>query len=76
MVLKTKVRRLEASALPIVQRDSLFQMCSCANQLGKPEKKVSHQELRVSEKAAILQLIGQLQAQLTGRKACLQFTAD
>src|SRR5262249_3785308 len=69
MVLKTKARRLESSALRIVQRDSLFQMSSRANQLGEPEKKVSHQELGVSEKAAILQLLGQLQAPLTGRKA-------
>ena len=67
--------RVRSSALRIVQCDSLFQMSSRANQLGEPEKKVSHQEMGVSEKAAILQLLGQLQAPLTGRKAYSQLTA-
>jgi hypothetical protein len=76
MVLKAKAGRLESSALRIVQCDSLFQMSSCASQLGEPEKKVPHQELGVSEKAAILQLLGQLQAPLPGRKAYSQLTAN
>src|SRR5712691_4602157 len=51
-------------------------MRSCAGQLAEPKEKVAHQELRIAQKTAILQLLRQFQALLPRRKAGSQLTAD